>query len=256
LPRELTYFVELTNSKGRSAGLSNGAVVLAGSAPEPVAGLRIDVRKEGVELHWSADSTQAAVRLQRTRLTPTNRASAAGRGPLAQAPEPVEETLLVENGSQAGGGIDKSVHFGESYEYRAQHMVRVQAGGHNLELEGELSAPVRVDVLDIFPPATPEGLAAVATMAGRGARGEEVGPSIDLSWQPGTETDLAGYFVYRREGTGPWQRISPEQPVVTPAFHDANVVPGHTYAYAVSAVDQKGHESARSAEAHETVPSE
>jgi hypothetical protein len=32
------------------------------------------------------------------------------------------------------------------------------------------------------------------------------------------------------------------------------VQPGHTYMYAVSAVDQQGHESARSAEAEETVP--
>jgi fibronectin type 3 domain-containing protein len=42
--------------------------------------------------------------------------------------------------------------------------------------------------------------------------------------------------------------------VVGPAFHDAQVAPGHTYTYAVSAVDQGGHESARSAEARETVP--
>ncbi len=38
-PRPLTYFVELTNHNGRSAGLSNDAVVLAGEAPGPVAGL-------------------------------------------------------------------------------------------------------------------------------------------------------------------------------------------------------------------------
>jgi hypothetical protein len=32
------------------------------------------------------------------------------------------------------------------------------------------------------------------------------------------------------------------------------VQPGHTYFYAVSAIDQEGHQSARSAEAQETVP--
>jgi fibronectin type 3 domain-containing protein len=80
------------------------------------------------------------------------------------------------------------------------------------------------------------------------------GPAIDLSWQPGTEADLAGYIVYRREDDGAWQRISPPQPVVGPAFRDAQVQAGHAYHYAVSAVDQGGHESARSAEAQETVP--
>ena len=34
-PRALTYFVELQNSKSRSAGLSNPAEVLAGAAPAP-----------------------------------------------------------------------------------------------------------------------------------------------------------------------------------------------------------------------------
>ena len=79
-------------------------------------------------------------------------------------------------------------------------------------------------------------------------------PSIDLSWQPGTEADLAGYVVYRREADGSWRRISSAQPLVPPAFHDGQVQSGHTYRYAVGAIDQGGHESARSAEAEETVP--
>jgi fibronectin type 3 domain-containing protein len=41
---------------------------------------------------------------------------------------------------------------------------------------------------------------------------------------------------------------------VPPAFHDAQVRPGHTYRYAVTAIDQGGHESARSTETQETVP--
>jgi fibronectin type 3 domain-containing protein len=75
-----------------------------------------------------------------------------------------------------------------------------------------------------------------------------------VSWQPVAEADLAGYAVYRREGDGAWQRISPAAPLVPPAFRDAQVQPGHTYHYAVSAVGQNGHESARSEEAEESVP--
>jgi fibronectin type 3 domain-containing protein len=78
--------------------------------------------------------------------------------------------------------------------------------------------------------------------------------SIDLSWKANTDTDLAGYAVYRREGDGPWQRISTAEPVVGPAFHDAHVRPGQAYRYAVTALDQTGHESGRSAEAEETAP--
>ncbi|MGH9589200.1 MAG: hypothetical protein ACRD25_02340, partial [Terracidiphilus sp.] len=75
------------------------------------------------------------------------------------------------------------------------------------------------------------------------------------SWQPDAGTGVAGYVVYRREdGQRQWQRISPAQPVIGPAFHDAHVAPGQAYGYAVGAVGTNGLESARSAEAQETVP--
>ena len=91
-------------------------------------------------------------------------------------------------------------------------------------------------------------------MATAGENG--AGPAIDLSWLPGSEADLAGYIVYRREpgAAADWLRISPGQPVVGPGFHDSNVQPGHTYTYAVTAIDQGGRESARSNEASDTVP--
>lgn len=258
-PRALTYFVELTNRNGRSAGLSNGAVVLAGKAPEPVADLELAVRKEGVALHWTPDSTQAAVRLRRILLTPSKTGDKTEKGPLPPAAEPLEQNLLVEGGASAGGALDRTVRFGETYEYRAQHLFRVTVDEQTLELAGELSAPVRVEILDVFPPDVPTGLSAVASVGEPGAEGAQIQVSIDLSWQPVTDADLAGYIVYRREGGPEWQRISPAQPrpgMIAPAFHDAHVVPGHTYVYAVSAIDQQGHESARSDEARETVPSE
>jgi hypothetical protein len=252
-PRALTYFVELTNHNGRSAGLSNGAVVLAGEAPGPVAGLAAQVRKDGIALRWTPDHaaaqepTPTVIRLHRKLLTPP--AAKPTQGPLAPPPEPVEQSLLVDSGEQSGRALDKEIRFGQVYEYRAQRVARITVDGQTLELAGELSAPIRVEALDIFPPAIPTGLAAVATAGDSGTE-----PSIDLSWQPVTDPDLAGYAVYRCENSGVWQRISPAQPIVPPAFHDAQVQRGHTYRYAVSAIDQLGHESARSIETEETVP--
>ncbi len=268
-PRSLTYFVELRNSKGRSAGLSNGAVVLAGEAPAPVAGLSAQVRKDGVVLHWTPDSASeksTVIRLHRTLLTPQAKTGSAGTpssqpGILAPSPEPVEQTLLVDDAAHPGRTLDKTIRFGQTYEYRAQRVARVEvgnqtaaasqigAGSRTLELPGPISDPIRVEAIDVFPPAVPTGLAAVATAADSSA-----GPSIDLSWQPVGEADLAGYAVYRREGEGPWQRISPAQPIVGPAFHDPQVQAGHTYRYAITATDQLGHESPRSDEAEETAP--
>jgi hypothetical protein len=248
-PRVLRYFVELKNQKGRSAGLSNAATVLAGQAPAPVTGLTAEVRKDGVVLRWTPDGETVPVRLERTLLTPPP--AKAKQGPLAAPPEPLEQNLLVDTETQTGRAIDKSILFGETYSYRAQRVARLEQSGHTVELAGEFSAPVRVAALDVFPPAVPTGLAAVATLGEAGGP-----PAIDLSWQPDSDADLAGYIVYRREHDAAWQRISPAQPVVGPAFHDAQVQAGHTYHYAVSAIDQGGHESARSAEAEETVPSQ
>jgi hypothetical protein len=255
-PRVLTYFVELNNSHGRSAGLSNGASVLAGEAPAAVAGLAATVSKSGISLRWTPvpaaqEPNRAAIRLHRKLLTPP--AAKPKEGLLAPPPEPVEQKLLVEADAKAGpapdGALDKNISFGDTYEYRAQRVARITVDSQTLELAGPLSAPVRVEALDVFPPAVPTGLAAVATA------GENAGETaIDLSWQPDTEADLAGYAVYRSEGGGTWQRISPAQPVVGPAFHDPQVQPGHAYSYAVTAIDQGGHESGQSAPAQETVP--
>jgi hypothetical protein len=252
-PRPLSYFVELKNRNGRSAGLSNAAVVLAGEAPMPVSGLAAEVRKQGVALRWTAldataqKSAPAAIRLRRKLLTP--QLEKPKQGLMTPTPEPLEQNLLIEAGAHPGRALDRDIRFGQTYEYRAQRVARVTVDGRTLELAGELSAPVRVEALDVFPPAVPTGLAAVATA---GETGSEA--AIDLSWQPGAEADLAGYAVYRREGDGPWQRISPAQPLVPPAFHDAHVLAGHTYRYAVTAIDQGSHESVRSAETEETVP--
>ncbi|HTB98971.1 MAG TPA: fibronectin type III domain-containing protein [Terracidiphilus sp.] len=246
--RAMSYFVELKNRKDRSAGFSNAAAVVAGASPEPVAGLSAEVRKAGVVLHWTASGDEAAVRLQRTLLTPpkTDRPK---EGLLTPPREALEQNLLIEN-VRDGTALDKSIRFGEVYSYRAQRVSRVEVDGKTVELASDLSDPVRVEAKDVFPPAVPSGLAAVATVGEAG-----VETAIDLSWLPDTEPDLAGYVVYRREGDGTWQRISPAAPVVGPAFHDTTAQPGHTYVYAVSAVDQSGHESARSAEAQESVPS-
>ena len=251
-PRPLSYFVELRNRNGRSAGPSNVAVVLAGEAPAPVANLSVEQRKTGVVLRWTPlEAATQEIWLHRKLLTPPPAKSQ--QGLLTPQPEPLEQNLLVDScAPEAGKGscraLDSSIRFGHDYEYRAQRVARVTVEGKTLELAGELSAPVRVEVRDIFPPTVPTGSAAVATTGDNGA-----GNAIDLSWQPVTDADL-GYVVYRRDGDAAWQRISPAGPLVPPAFHDSQVQPGHSYRYAVSSISQGGNESARSAETEESVP--
>ena len=271
-PRPLTYSVELQNAAGQSAGPSNFAAVVAGAAPPAIEGLAAEVQAKGVTLHWqpSASGQNTAVRLHRTLLNPpaakakkNQNGTGKGLNMAGDSSEPLLRDLLVEpetshpntqGATQVAkqgatqGALDKTAHFGREYEYTAQRIQKLTVDGKQVELDGAISTPVRVRVLDTFPPAVPEGLAAVAVSEEK---------SIDLSWQPDTEEDLAGYLVYRsstdaRESG--WTRISGTQPLAGPAYRDTSVEAGHSYRYAVTAIDLTGHESKRSAEAEETLP--
>jgi len=259
-PRQLLYFVELKNrpgKSGRSAGLSNSAAVAAGLVPPPISGLTAEVRATGVVLHWSSTAPPTAVRLHRRLLTPQSPANRTGSTIMSAPPEPVLRDLFVDR-PRAGQSpaisdlaLDRSARFGKSYEYTAQRIRQITVDGKSLELASGLSSPITVDVIDNFPPAVPTGLAAVLVAEEK---------TIDLSWQPDTEEDLAGYIVYRApadpgtEGSSGWTRISGPQPVASPAFRDTHIEAGHSYRYAISAIDLTGHESQRSAEARESVP--
>jgi hypothetical protein len=95
------------------------------------------------------------------------------------------------------------------------------------------SKPFLITAIDKFPPSVPASITALA------------GPSsIELSWQRSPESDLQGYYVYRSTNNGPPQRLG--NLVNVPTFTDRQVEHGKTYSYRVSAVDQKGNESAKS----------
>jgi fibronectin type 3 domain-containing protein len=113
-------------------------------------------------------------------------------------------------------------------------------------VEGEASPIIEVFVHDVFPPAAPAGLQAVASGVGQP-------PFVDLTWAPNTEADLAGYNVYRRQAGQPPVKISTEL-VKAPAYRDREVTAGHNYFYAVTAVDLRGNESPRSDETSESLP--
>lgn len=252
--REVIYTIELSGPKGRSAGPSNAAIVLAGQAPGPVSGLSAEVRADGVAFRWDSATLvdqSTSVRLHRKLLTVSKEKPKSG--PVAPGPEPILRDLLAPppGPGQQTGALDTSARFGQSYQYTAQRVLQLVldgAGGKQaFELDGPVSQPLTVNVVDIFPPAIPQELAAVYVPEQH---------SIDLSWQPDTEPDLAGYIVYQSMDGGDWMRISGPAPVNGPAYRDATVNRGHSYRYAVSAVDQTGHESKRSSEASESTPAE
>jgi fibronectin type 3 domain-containing protein len=142
--------------------------------------------------------------------------------------------------------IDRDAALNHAYRYTVERVARLLLDGHRVEVGSGLGTPVTVSARDIFPPAVPQGLVAVADV--------EAG-AIDLSWSPDADPDLAGYSVYRRVAgsTTPAERVSGGELLSNPAWRDLSPRSGLVYAYSVSAVDQTGNESARSAEALESV---
>jgi fibronectin type 3 domain-containing protein len=186
----------------------------------------VAVQPDGVLLQWSSISAPERVAVYRQEL------NASGQ-PIGESQRlallPATETSWLDSGAR----------WNRTYVYR----VRAIAGNGAREVESLDSTPVRVTPRDVFPPGVPMGLQAVLAAGG---------DAVDLSWEPVTSADLAGYRVYRRSPGGAWTRINADL-VVTPVFRDAHPAAG-TAEYAVSAVDQNGNESRRSASVDVTIP--
>jgi hypothetical protein len=235
---EFTYAVEVLNDRGRSAGLSNRAPVPAAPTLPPPANFAARVTADGVVLSWTSTSVQIAgpgLRyLYRVyRRGENSKETIAGEFPLDALPN----SHLT----------DHNFEWEMKYSYRATVVTLIDRGqGAEAQIEGDDTPAVDVFTHDTFPPAVPSGLQAVFSS-------ENQQLFVDLIWNPDTENDLAGYNIFRREGSGPVVRINSDL-VKLPAFRDFNVSGGKRYAYSVSAVDTRGNESVRSAEANELVP--
>jgi hypothetical protein len=288
----LAYRVQIFNNKDRSAGPSPEAFAAAGTTPPPVEQLRATPTRDGAMLEWQQKDNPAAVELDRLPVGPngvvvepppskaTSKSSAKSKSKtpktqktqkthsahsskpasastpkslLAPPPAPTEVKLRTPSQpTDTGGTIDHTAQVGETYRYTAQRVRSVSLSGHTLELRSATSPPVTVVMRNIFPPQAPTGLEAIpggATTADR---------SIDLSWTPGTDADLAGYIVYRQEIDSKGVAASTATrlnatPVVGPAYRDQTAVAGRRYAYHVTAVDTAGNESAPSADVQETL---
>ncbi len=257
----LTYRVQILNANGHSAGLSTPAFAAAGTAPPPVEQLRVTPVRNGAMIEWQPQPVPSFIDLDRTLIiqtTPLKKPSTKKPRQLnASAPTEVHlQAGRQSNGLQSdpGGTIDPTAERGETYRYTAQRVDAVTLDGHKLEMRSAPSPAITATMRDTFPPATPTGLAAVPTEAANGS----IALSIDLSWEPNTEADLAGYLVYRQpvaaDGTltGAPTRLTPA-PVAAPAFSDRTAVPGETYSYRIRAVDAAGNTSPASAEVRESL---
>ena len=240
-------FCRATKPRGEDGGTVECGMGRDGAAPQGVTGLRLETRAEGVVLHWDEAAARAAMVLRIHRMLVPG--PAAEKANAANGAPPAEQQVLeVDLGKgDPGVALDHDAVLDHAWKYWAERVMKVEIDQHAMEIAGPPSATVAIDAKDVFAPAVPAGVAAVADAEAK---------AIDLSWTPDTDSDLAGYVVYRRDVTAgtAMERISGTALVVPPSFGDTTVVAGHRYAYAVSAVDRDGNESARSGEVVEEIP--
>ena len=233
------YRVLAQSNSGRGAGASNETAVPLVPTPVTPAHVSAVPVPMGISISWE----QAWPPQNPTHLTVQYVYRIMRREEGSKNAVVIKE---VGVGNQAMALVDISIEWQKHYEYWIVPLTIWQGASKKGEVPGEDSPVVSVFANDIFPPAVPAGLEAVfSAVAGQ--------PSIDLSWTPDTEPDLAGYNVYRHIENEAPVKINSEL-VKTSAFRDTNVKAGNKYYYSVSAVDQRGNESGRSAEASETVP--
>lgn len=266
VPTLLHVRVRVLNAAQRSAGWSNQAMAAGGAAVLPVEKLKATSTDQGLRLEWTRVPGEAVVELRRTQLKLGAETGGAGAGQKgsgarkastgtrksssigATSPPPAEVRLTVPKGRPTGaepdpgGTIDGSAGEGVRYSYTAERVRTVDLGGRLVTMRSVPSAAVESVLTDTFPPHFPEGLTSIPV-----ARSGSQPASIDLSWEAGSEPDLAGYIVYRFEresigSAGECKRLTPKA-LVAPAFRDFEVTAGRRYSYRVTAVDRSGNES-------------
>lgn len=148
-----------------------------------------------------------------------------------------ERALSVIGDSVRAEWVDNTAQFGKTYRYAIEAINKAGAS----ETASERSEEVSITPEDRFPPAVPSGLTAVVSTQ-----------SIELTWDRNTESDLAGYRVYRLISGDEEQKVAELQDV--PSYSDRNMEAGRHYRYAVTAVDKLGNESQKSAPVEINAP--
>lgn len=226
-----TYVVIALDEKGRPSPPSNRVVVALAAAPVPPPRLDAQPGDTQVRLTWAAPTTLADgspapqdlvydVFRATTPGTPTGR-------PLNLEPITARQYL------------DLAVQNDVTYHYAVR--ARLASGG----AQSTPSPVATATPEDATPPAQPRGLVAVVA-----------GPSVRLAWEAVPDQDVAGYLVYRSTTAGRGHTKLTPSPQAGTTYVDADVRPGQSYYYIVTAVDRarRANESVPSAEVTATRP--
>ena len=209
LDRRRTFTLVVDTSQGKRSRPSNVAAITPVEVPGPISQLRAVVDQRRIELEWAKP---------------------------VEHPELADAYLVSRTDMPAESQTVTGTRY-EDTQYDPGKVVTYQVTA--VRRAGETSVPgtgaesVTVKVEDKTPPQVPSGLEIVQSDTG-----------AYLTWSPNSETDLAGYRVFRSDSAnGDFRPIS-DRVISTNALFDPSYRPGQYYR--VSAMDEFGNESAMS----------
>jgi hypothetical protein len=249
-PPVMRYYVVMGTSRKNKKGAFAGplGVPISSELPPSPESPDVEYKQDSLSLTWTPAKGGPA----RFNVYEVDESGASGLS--AAAPQGAKAGATGADGAKARAGVPQvlpanaavlieptftdKVAFGTRKCYAVRSVATVGA----IFIESEPSTPVCVTPQDTFPPEAPKQLASVSDDKG-----------VNLIWEANTEPDLGGYIVLRGEGTGDMMTPLTPEPIHETAYRDSMVQPGHSYVYAVVAVDNatppnKSEESNRQTE--------
>ena len=220
------YVLRGVTKKGR--GGTPSARVLVGlepSPPSPPSSTEAAFTASAITLAWKAPEDAAKLKYN---VYDAEHAAGGAAPPPPLNGSPLDALTFTRPG--ADPGVERCF------------VVRSVQTRDDVDFESVASPKACVTPRDIFPPAAPKALAAVA---GAGV--------VNLIWDPNDEADLAGYLVLRGEAPGDTLQPLTAQPIRETRYADTTARPGVQYVYAVVAVDKAGNRSGNSNMVTETA---
>ena len=255
------YTIRTRVSEKRPSPDSNIAALQIYPAPDPIDDLKTEVTRSGVTLIWTSPQRTpvgpappiVTFRIYRAEVAKPSAGDSQSE-PRAPSPLPAsspakgKQQLAKIAESASPTYQDTQIEFGTTYTYSVRSVV--QYSGHDLESsDSNLSLDYAARYLS----------AVGAPRPCRGLRPERLADTpahLELSWAINSETDIAGYDVYRSEQDGALgTRLNPEL-LLTPAFRDMSASAGRQYFYTITAVSRSGNESSPGASATGEIPAE
>jgi hypothetical protein len=222
----LDYAV-VTEGLTAKSEMSNIVSIVPIDVPAPPEAVTATAKPEGVVLAWSAPQ-KAMTGNEKPRIVGYN----IYRSPKGQPAEELATPLNTAPVSQTT--------YTDTPPYGAhQYVVTAIASTGLPRIESDPSAPATAEFKDLLAPPPPTGLTALVETK-----------AVRLVWDAVDAPDLAGYRIYRTEGTGEKElkvvgknSLVVQPPLTQTNYTDTGVRPGISYFYEVTSVDKSGNES-------------